>query len=174
MLRWFCCMVNIWWNSHPWKKKSNHNFSAWFRRLQNVCLLEILSKLMKFGQMPLGNVQNYRAMNWHSWWCDTIGVQEKMQNHHYRPVLIFDSFFEELWMCKVSVFITNRICNSRKVNMPLIQWCNLSWPCSIFVFSLPWSLPNLLSRFATFTLCEIYLSELVPKFPKRLLEVKIF
>ena len=56
---------------------------------------------------------------------------------------IFDLFFEELRMCKVSVFITNRICNSRKVILPLIRWCNLSWPWRIFVFSLPWSLANL-------------------------------
>ena len=47
---------------------------------------------------------------------------------------IFDLFFEELRMCKVSVFITNRICNSRKVILPLIRWCNLSWPWRIFVF----------------------------------------
>ena len=56
---------------------------------------------------------------------------------------VFDLFFEELQMCQVSVFITNRICNSRKVILPLIRWCNLSWPWRILVFSLPWSLANL-------------------------------
>ena len=125
---------------------------------------------MKFGQMPLGNViLSYVIELWNNFRILRIFMVStkkcKVIIIEGQTVLIFDSFFEELWMCKVSVFITNRICNSRKVNMPLIQWCNLSWPCSISVFSLPWSLANLLSRFATFTLCKIHLSELDPNFP---------
>ena len=46
-------------------------------------------------------------------------------------------------MCQVSVFITNRICNSKKVILRLIRWCNLSWPWRIFATSLLWSLVNL-------------------------------